>query len=81
MRDVYASLGDKSNHRFCVHAKSAQKLRLRQQKIRVNPALFKLFKTLHPAFNTLDKAEMTTMGLSAPLHPGALKYYKEEGLQ
>ena len=41
---------------------------------------FEAFKSLHPAFKALDKAEMITMGLSAPLHPGALKYYREAGL-
>jgi len=41
---------------------------------------FKLFKKLHPAFNFLDKKKMTVDGLSAPLHDGAIKYYKEAGL-
>jgi TRAP transporter TAXI family solute receptor len=38
------------------------------------------FKKLHPAFANLDPKEMATAGLSAPLHPGAAKYYKEAGL-
>ena len=38
------------------------------------------FKKLHPAFANLDPKEMATAGLSAPLHPGAAKYYKEKGL-
>ena len=38
------------------------------------------FRKLHPAFANLDKEEMTSAGLSAPLHPGAEKYYKEAGL-
>ena len=38
------------------------------------------FRKLHPAFANLDPAEMATAGLSAPLHPGALKYYQEAGL-
>jgi len=38
------------------------------------------FKKLHPAFANLDPKEMATAGLSAPLHPGAEKYYKEAGL-
>jgi TRAP transporter TAXI family solute receptor len=38
------------------------------------------FKKLHPAFANLKKEEMVTDGLSAPLHPGAEKYYKEAGL-
>ncbi|MEV8466260.1 TAXI family TRAP transporter solute-binding subunit [Fluviibacterium sp. DFM31] len=38
------------------------------------------FKKLHPAFANLKKEEMVKDGLSAPLHPGAEKYYKEQGL-
>lgn len=38
------------------------------------------FKKLHPAFANLDPKEMASAGLSAPLHPGAAKYYKEKGL-
>ncbi|MEL7149455.1 MAG: TAXI family TRAP transporter solute-binding subunit, partial [Pseudomonadota bacterium] len=38
------------------------------------------FKGLHPAFSNLDPAQMVTDGLSAPLHPGAEKAYKELGL-
>ena len=37
------------------------------------------FKTLHPAYDVLTKENMLE-GLSAPIHPGALKYYKEVGL-
>ncbi len=37
------------------------------------------FKKLHPAFANLKPEEMATAGLSAPLHPGAAKYYKEQG--
>jgi TRAP transporter TAXI family solute receptor len=37
------------------------------------------FKKLHPAFAHLDPKAMATAGLSAPLHPGAAKYYKEQG--
>ena len=37
------------------------------------------FKKLHPAFAHLDPKDMVKNGLSAPLHPGALKYYKEKG--
>ncbi len=40
---------------------------------------FDSFKTLHPAFANLDPKEMVQAGLSAPLHPGAMKYYKEQG--
>ena len=38
------------------------------------------FKTLHPVFSTLDKTAMATQGIIAPLHPGALRYYRENGL-
>ncbi len=41
---------------------------------------FGSFKKLHPAFANLKKEEMVKDGLSAPLHPGAEKYYKEAGL-
>jgi len=41
---------------------------------------FDAFKKLHPAFSNLKKEEMIKDGLSAPLHRGALKYYKEAGL-
>jgi TRAP transporter TAXI family solute receptor len=40
---------------------------------------FDEFKSLHPAFASLDPARMVTDGLSAPLHPGAEKYYREKG--
>jgi TRAP transporter TAXI family solute receptor len=38
------------------------------------------FKKLHPAFSVLKKEEMIKDGLSAPIHEGAMKYYKEAGL-
>ena len=41
---------------------------------------FDSFKKLHPAFKVLKKREMVKDGLSAPLHDGAKKYYKEVGL-
>lgn len=40
---------------------------------------FDRFKGLHPAFANLKQEEMIADGLSAPLHPGAAKYYKEQG--
>ncbi|TDT72488.1 hypothetical protein EV215_0294 [Hypnocyclicus thermotrophus] len=40
---------------------------------------FEDFKKLHPAYSTLTKESML-QGLSAPIHKGALKYYKEAGL-
>jgi len=41
---------------------------------------FDQFKRLHPAFSVLKKEEMIKDGLSAPLHDGAKRYYKEAGL-
>ena len=41
---------------------------------------FEDFKKLHPAFGLLEKEDMVKNGLSAPLHPGAEKYFKEKGL-
>ncbi len=40
---------------------------------------FEEFKKLHPAFANLDPKDMISSGMSAPLHPGAVKYYKEKG--
>ena len=37
------------------------------------------FKRLHPAFADLQAEDMIKVGLSAPLHDGALRYYKERG--
>ena len=37
------------------------------------------FKKLHKAYTNLTQQNMLE-GLSAPIHPGALKYYKEKGL-
>jgi TRAP transporter TAXI family solute receptor len=37
------------------------------------------FKKLHPAFANLKEDQMISDGLSAPLHPGAVRYYKERG--
>ena len=41
---------------------------------------FDSFKRLHPAFSNLKKEEMVSDALSAPLHKGAEKYYREVGL-
>jgi TRAP transporter TAXI family solute receptor len=41
---------------------------------------FDEFKKLHPAFANLDMKAMVKNGLSAEIHPGAMKYYKEKGL-
>lgn len=38
------------------------------------------FRKLHPAFAHLDPKEMISAGLSAPLHEGAIKAYRELGL-
>lgn len=38
------------------------------------------FRRLHPALQDLEKEEMVKAGLSAPLHPGAARYFREAGL-
>ena len=40
---------------------------------------FDAFKALHPAYQVIEKEDMLT-GMSAPLHPGAIRYYEEAGL-
>ena len=40
---------------------------------------FDRFKKLHPAFANLEPSKMIKNNLSAPLHDGAAKYYKEKG--
>jgi len=40
---------------------------------------FEDFKKLHPAFANLEPKDMIKNGMSAPLHDGAVKYYKEKG--
>src|SRR3546814_9332566 len=41
---------------------------------------FDRFRRLHPAFANLKKEDMITKNISAPLHDGAVRYYKEAGL-
>ncbi|MGR3495921.1 TAXI family TRAP transporter solute-binding subunit [Citreimonas sp.] len=38
------------------------------------------FRSLHPAFANLNPEEMANDGLSAPLHAGAERYFREAGL-
>ncbi|MEO0544968.1 MAG: TAXI family TRAP transporter solute-binding subunit [Pseudomonadota bacterium] len=40
---------------------------------------FSDFTGLHPAFNNLSEDAMISDGLSAPLHDGAVRYYRERG--
>ena len=40
---------------------------------------FDEFKKLHPALANLSPANMVKDGLSAPLHEGAVRYYREKG--
>jgi TRAP-type uncharacterized transport system substrate-binding protein len=40
---------------------------------------FEKFKKLHPAYGNITKKSLLD-GLSAPLHNGAKKYYKEIGI-
>ena len=37
------------------------------------------FKKLHPSYVDLTKQNMLA-GLTAPIHPGAMKYFKQAGL-
>jgi TRAP transporter TAXI family solute receptor len=41
---------------------------------------FRDFKSLHPSLADLDKKELSYAGISIPLHPGAIRYYKEARL-
>ena len=41
---------------------------------------FENFKNLHPVFSTLNKRYLVLEGNSAPLHKGAIKYFKEADL-
>jgi uncharacterized protein len=41
---------------------------------------FEEFKSLHPALAHLDRREMVQAALTAPLHPGAERYYREAGV-
>jgi len=38
------------------------------------------FKSLHPSLADLNKKELPQAGISIPLHPGAIRYYKEARL-
>ena len=40
---------------------------------------FDRFKRLHPAFESLNEEDMISDGLTAPLHDGAARYYRERG--
>lgn len=41
---------------------------------------FDEFRGLHPAFAALDPRRMVRDGITAPLHPGAERYFRERGL-
>jgi uncharacterized protein len=41
---------------------------------------FDTFRGMHPAFSVLNPRLMVEQGLSAPVHDGALRYYREAGL-
>jgi TRAP transporter TAXI family solute receptor len=41
---------------------------------------FRDFKSLHPSLAGLNKKELSHAGISIPLHPGAIRYYKEARL-
>ena len=40
---------------------------------------FTVFRQLHPALSTLKINEMVPTASVIPIHPGALKYYREAG--
>lgn len=40
---------------------------------------FERFQKHHPAFENIKPEDMITQGISAPLHDGAVRYYKEKG--
>jgi TRAP transporter TAXI family solute receptor len=41
---------------------------------------FRDFQSLHPSLRDIEKSELPYAGISAPLHPGAIRYYKEARL-
>jgi len=41
---------------------------------------FKDFQSLHPSLKVISKRDLAHAGLTAPLHPGAIRYYKEARL-
>src|SRR5271156_3258934 len=41
---------------------------------------FAVFRRLHPALSTLEIKDMVPSAAVMPIHPGALKYYREAGL-
>ncbi len=41
---------------------------------------FERFRRMHPAFTELDIKHMVTTPLAAPMHPGAVRYFREAGL-
>ena len=41
---------------------------------------FSTFQGMHPAFAVLEPESMIRQGLSAPMHEGALRYYREAGM-
>lgn len=38
------------------------------------------FSELHPALSVLSRSDMVGEGVTAPLHPGAMKYFEDQGL-
>ena len=48
-------------------------------KFTLTPENLEEFQSLHPAFEVLTKENMLE-GLTAPIHKGAIRYYKETDL-
>ncbi len=40
---------------------------------------FEDFKASHPALRNLEQSKMISAGMTAPLHDGAARYYREQG--
>ena len=41
--------------------------------------VFEILRGLNPALNDIETQTMVSDGLTAPLHPGAERYYRERG--
>lgn len=75
---------DKNVHTFGVGAtvvtSDALSNKVAYQLVKAVFSNFEAFKNMHPALANLKKSRMIKDFLTAPLHPGAIKYFKEVGL-
>lgn len=78
-----SALNDKDVATFGVKATFVTSIKVPEEIVyKVTKEIFEnleKFKSLHPAYGKLTTENMLE-SLTAPLHPGALKYYKETGL-